>query len=43
MFRIEASRMSMNWTMLSRSRIATPRRDESVDASGASSLVTGME
>src|SRR2546430_13033547 len=31
MLRIEASRMSMNWTMLSRSRMATPRRDESVD------------
>src|SRR2546430_837437 len=31
MLRIEASRTSMNWTMLSRSRMATPRRDESVD------------
>jgi hypothetical protein len=35
MFRIEASRTSMNWTRLSRSRIATPRRDDNDDASGA--------
>jgi hypothetical protein len=35
MLRIEASRTSMNWTRESRSRIATPRRDESDDASGA--------
>jgi DNA-binding MarR family transcriptional regulator len=29
MFRIEASSTSMNWTRQSRSRIATPRRDDS--------------
>ncbi len=35
--------MSMNWTTLSRSRIATPRRDESVDAAagaGADSFMS---
>jgi hypothetical protein len=35
MLRIDASRMSMNWTRLSKSRMATPRRDDSDDASGA--------
>src|SRR6266699_6331419 len=43
MLRIEASRMSMNWTMLSRSRMATPRRDESVDVAtlaGAGSFMS---
>jgi hypothetical protein len=34
--RIEASRMSMNWTTQSRSRIAIPRRDDSEDSAGAS-------
>src|SRR5262245_44149368 len=29
MLRIDASRMSMHWTRLSRSRIATPRREAS--------------
>ncbi len=32
-FRIDASRMSMNWTRQSSSRIAMPRRDESDDSS----------
>ena len=35
--------MSMNWTMLSRSRMATPRWDESVDVvvwAGAGSLMS---
>src|SRR6266576_5390265 len=44
MLRIEASRMSMNWTMLSRSRMAMPRRDESVDVAtvaGAGSFMSG--
>src|SRR6184192_2757704 len=40
MLRIDASRMSMNWTRLSRSRIATPRLEESDAASDAS--VGGM-
>src|SRR6266571_1583402 len=43
MFRIEASRMSMNWTTLSRSRMATPRRDESVEVAtvaGAGSFMS---
>jgi hypothetical protein len=35
MLRMDASRMSMNWTTLSRSRMATPRRDESVDVAAA--------
>src|SRR5437867_673135 len=37
MFRIEASSTSMNWTRLSRIRIATPRRDDSDEVSGAAS------
>src|ERR1051325_4272242 len=36
MLRIDASRMSMNWTRLSRPRIATPRRVDSKDPSGES-------
>jgi hypothetical protein len=37
MLRIDASRMSMNWTRLSSSRIATPRRDESDGTAGSRS------
>src|SRR6266550_6587355 len=43
MLRIEASRMSMNWTTLSKSRMATPRRDESVEVAawaGAGSFMS---
>jgi hypothetical protein len=42
MFRIDASSTSMNWTRLSRSRIATPRREDREDASGAPSRDTTL-
>src|SRR5262245_7421381 len=43
MLRIDASRMSMNWTRQSRIRIATPRRDESDEASCACRVDTELE
>jgi hypothetical protein len=42
MLRIDASRMSMNWTRQSRIRIATPRRDDSDEASCAPGVDTAL-